>query len=269
MKPHLDSETGEKDRNRIKFGFSNGAADHGVGIVGSFFEYRRTISEEIAIDVKVNFLSQSGSIGSAAGLSDLFFNTTYSFSDRAFGSIGVKIPLSDGNNKENGMPLPMDLQPSLGTTDFISGGGFSVRGIAVAVAIQQPMTQNNNQFLSGQYPSGTALRLIQSTNNYQRSGDALLRISYPVMIDRHWNIVPSLLPIYHLSNDSYTDAAGVEQTISGSQGLTLNGAIFTQYTFDNGQQVEASLGVPFITRSARPDGLTRSYVVTIEYGIRF
>jgi hypothetical protein len=77
------------------------------------------------------------------------------------------------------------------------------------------------------------------------------------------------LPIYHLSNDKYTNNLGIENEIKGSQGLTLNGNAYLDYEINNKNALQLNVGMPFVVRDARPDGLTRSFVVNLEYKVKF
>ena len=77
------------------------------------------------------------------------------------------------------------------------------------------------------------------------------------------------MPIYHLINDKYTDEFNVEQEITGSQGLTLNGNIYLDYEINRKNKIQINMGMPFIVRDSRPDGLTRSFIANLEYRIKF
>ena len=163
----------------------------------------------------------------------------------------------------------MDYQPSLGTFDLIFGMGYKIAGFQFVAAIQQPLTQNDNQFFSSNYPLGSKLRKFQSTNQFKRSGDVLLRVSYPFTFKEKYKLTPSLLPIYHLSEDKYTDELNIEREISGSQGLTLNANLYFDYEISSTSVLQLNVGFPFIVRESRPDGLTRSSIATLEYKISF
>ena len=113
------------------------------------------------------------------------------------------------------------------------------------------------------------LRKFQSTNKFERSGDVLLRVSYPINITSKLKLTPSILPIYHLTNDKYTDEFNVKKEIIGSQGLTLNGNAYLDYEINSKNIIQLNLGIPFIVRDIRPDGLTRSFIANIEYRIKF
>ena len=77
------------------------------------------------------------------------------------------------------------------------------------------------------------------------------------------------MPIFHLKNDSYTDASDVEQEIKGSQGLTLNGNVYLDYYPRSNSAFQLNLGLPFVVRDVRPDGLTRSVIANLEYRFKF
>jgi hypothetical protein len=72
-----------------------------------------------------------------------------------------------------------------------------------------------------------------------------------------------------LTNDKYTDELEVEREIIGSQGLTLNGNVYLDYEINRKHLVQFNVGMPFIVRDSRPDGLTRSFIANLEYRIKF
>lgn len=268
FKPH-DHDTTHELQNTFKVGLNYGAADYDIAAIGTYLDYRREVSDRLSLDAKLTTLSQSGNDISAFGLSDIYINGNYKLGKNASLTLGFKIPLSDANKKENGRALPMDYQSSLGTFDLVFGIGYAIKKLQLLAAIQQPLTQNNNTFFSNLYPSDSPLSQFQSTNQFKRSGDVLLRVSYPLNLGKKFIFTPSLLPIYHLSNDKFTDIDGIEKEIDGSQGLTLNWNTYFDYYINEKHALQLSLGAPFIVREARPDGLTRSFVANIEYRINF
>lgn len=268
FKPNgLDSIS--ENQNQFKAGVSYGAADYSISVFGTYLEYSRQLNEKFGLDAKLTTLSQSGNDISTFGLSDIYINSNYRFNERATLTLGFKLPLSDANKKEDGRALPMDYQSSLGTVDLILGFGYNIGKLQLLAALQQPLTQNNNEFLAEEYPLLSPLRDFQSTNQYQRSGDLLIRASYPFNLGEKFLLTPSLLPIYHLANDKYTDVDGIELEIEGSQGLTLNWNLYLDYYLKNDQALQFSVGAPLVVREARPDGLTRSFVASLEYRINF
>ncbi len=249
--------------NSLKFGANIGAADNDVSVFGSYLEYTRQLNENWEVLAKVTYLSQSIDGFSSSSLADAYLTASYSVSSSVKIIAGLKIPFTDGNLKDNGFALPMDFQPSLGTLDLILGASKSYNNWAFVFAYQQPLTQNNNEFLA---PVGSD---YISTNNFKRAGDILLRTSYKFNIADKFLITPSLLPIYHLANDKFTDVDDVEKEIKGSNGLTLNANLYLNYMINKRNSLELSFGSPLVVRDRRPDGLTRSFVANLEYKISF
>ncbi len=262
-------ETELVKNNQIKIGAFIGSADNSISVWGNYMEYNRQITNKFGLDARINTLAQNGNDLSVFGVSELFLTGKLSIFKRFKLTLGTKIPLANGNRKDNSLPLPMDYQSSLGTFDLILGGGYEFNKISFVLALQQPLSQNKNEFLAENYPAGSPLRNFQSTNKFIRSGDILLRVSYPFNIGQKLTLTPSLLPIYHLANDQYTDITGVEKEITGSQGLTLNGNLYIDYELNQRNALQLNAGIPFVVRDVRPDGLTRSFVVNLEYKINF
>ncbi len=129
LKPASHDSLETTKYNHIKFGVSYGKADHSISVINSYLEYNRQLSSDFSIDTKILFTHQNGKENSVSGLSDIFLNLNYTFTENALLMIGSKIPLSNGNDKFNGMSLPMDFQSSLGTFDFIAGIGYRISNI--------------------------------------------------------------------------------------------------------------------------------------------
>jgi hypothetical protein len=263
-------KTGESAfSHQVKTGVAYGKADFSVSVISGYVEYTRQFSEKFSSDVKFTSLAQSGNSISVFGLSDVYVNANYQASPKIKFTLGAKIPLQNASKNEEDLPLPMDYQSSLGTFDLLAGVGFAIRNIHLVAAWQQPLTQNKNAFLADEYPPASALSRFPSTRNFKRSGDVLLRISYPLKISERLQFTASVLPIYHLANDRYTDSQQVESEIEGSQGLTLNLNAFLDYQLNDKSSVQLNAGFPTVVREARPDGLTRSFIATVEYRVRF
>lgn len=270
FKPSVIDSIGTNKANQVILGISIGKAAHSVSILSTNLSYNRLLSKKIVVDAKLSFISQNGNNIRSTGLSDLYLNTIYSISNETKLTVGTKIPLKDGNMKNNaGSALPMDYQPSLGTWDIILGIGHEYKKMKFVLALQQPLSQNKNQFLAENFPPNSLMRQFQSTNKYTRSGDILLRVSYPFSLNKKMTISPSVLPVYHLKDDNFTDINGMKKSISGSQGLTLNGNIYFDYVINRTSSIDLNFGMPLISRQSRPDGLTRKYICTLEYKVDF
>ncbi len=265
IKPTAEDSASMGLLNSLKVGGSYGKGDYGVKAWAGYLEFDRSVSPDLEVSGKLTFASQSGSSATSTGISDLFLSANHRVLNAASVTLGVKIPLNEANKTLDGRSLPMDYQTSLGTLDLIIGIGYRAGATSFQAAIQQPLSNNGNGFLASEYPPGSEFSVIPSTNMFVRRGDVLLRASHRVSLTDGWTVTPGILPIYHLSDDRYTDAGGVERDISGSKGLTLNGILFVEYFPGGADALELTFGVPFITRDSRPDGLTRSYVIGVEY----
>jgi hypothetical protein len=268
FKPN-DADNRDAFDNQFKIGAFFGKADNSIAVYGNYLEYNRQLNSKFGFDARLTTLAQTGNDISVFGISDIFANAHYRASRQIKLTAGLKIPLSNAGKSYETLPLPMDYQASLGTFDLIFGIGYEINKIQLVAAIQQPLSQNDNRFLSGNYPVSSALRNFQSTNKFERSGDVLLRVSYPININSKLRFTPGILPIYHLKNDKYTDELNVKREIKGSQGLTLNGNIFLDYQLNSKSFIQMNLGMPFIVRDARPDGLARSFIMNLEYRFGF
>ncbi|MFZ7115514.1 MAG: hypothetical protein ACO1G9_09075 [Bacteroidota bacterium] len=263
-----DSLSSEK-LNQIKAGAFYGIADNSISVWGNYIEYSRKLSGKTDLDIKVTSLSQNGNGISTFGAGDLFVVGNHALNDSVKFTFGLKIPFSNGNTKRNNVSLPMDFQSGLGTIDLLLGCGFRIKKLQLILALQQPLTQNKNEFFSDDYPAVSPISQFQTTNNFIRSGDVFLRISYPVKITQRIKLTPGLLPIYHLSNDRFTDGSGIKKEIPGSKGLTLNANFNLDFEVKENSVLQFSAAAPFIVRETRPDGLTRSLIVSLEYRFRF
>ncbi len=264
-KPAMDSSN---FKNQMKSGAFIGAADNNILVYGTYLEYSRTFSKKFSANVKVTSLGQSGKEASLFNLSDAFISAAYNIKKSKL-NVGFKFPLNSGNRKLNGFTLPMDYQSSLGTIDFIIGYKFPVKKFTFVGAIQQPLTQNNNAFLTNQFPINSSFQNFQSTNKYQRSGDALFRISRPMEISNKIKFTPSILSIYHFTEDYFTNILNEKIKIENSEGLTMNANLYFDYSFNKKHSIQVNLGVPFVVRKIRPDGLTRSFICNFEYIYEF
>lgn len=251
-------------KNTVKLGANYGQADFDVAVYGMYLEYKYQLSEKVNVGMRMNYINQFRDNSSSSALSDGFIITDYKINATMGANIGLKIPFSDGNLKNNGVALPMDFQPSLGTYDVVLGFSKKHKNFLFAVGYQQPLNKNKNTFFK---PLNSAE--FFTTNQFKRAPDVLARVGYSYKLNEKWNISPSLLPIYHLGNDTFEDVIQQEIQIEGSKGLTLNGNLLIQYQLNPKNAFEFSVGSPFVVRENRPDGLTRSIVLNLEYKIAF
>jgi hypothetical protein len=250
-------------KNAVKVGFNYGLSYENINVLGSYLAYSRKISDKVDVGARLIYFNQFNEDASSAAISDAIITSNFKLANDLKGTIGFKIPFTDGNLKENGAALPMDFQPSLGTFDLILGVSKKINKFNFVLGYQQPLTQNENEFFA---PLNSK---FSSTNKFKRAGDLLFRAVYNYQISERFVFSPSLLPIYHIAEDKYTDLSNVERNIKGSDGLTLNANLYFNYRLDKKQSLEFSLGGPLVVRDVRPDGLTRGFVANLEYKISF
>lgn len=248
--------------------FGTGEAD--VTYIAPYIAYTRKLNDRIALSTKVTFSSASGSFGTRATFGDAYLIGNYTFAEknnRQWSTlIGWKFPFTTSNLKINGYSLPLDYQASLGTFDLFLGTNLKYRKWDFNAAVQIPVFNNNKNSYFSEYAGTTD---FQSTNLFKRKSDALLRAGYTLAANKKISFKPNVLFIYHLGEDSYENIFGQRETIENSDGLTINGNLLTSYKLDDKNSIELSLATPFVVREARPDGLTRGFVLGLQYKIVF
>ncbi|WP_430815515.1 hypothetical protein [Carboxylicivirga sp. RSCT41] len=266
IKPVLGDSLKSRN-NTFKAGVSYGSAQYNVSVVTPYLEYIYHF-RHVALSAKLLMGIRSGDLGTTSGLADVILTSSWNLNEKLQLVGGVKLPFNKADQAAGGLPLPMSYQTSLGTYDLITGASWRMKKLTLTAAWQHPLTQNDNAFLFDDYPDGILSDPYISTNGYERKGDVLLRITHRSSIGEKWTLLSSVLPIYHLGNDSYQDRDGNEVTIEKSKGLTLNLNVFFNYHLSSNTALEFSLGAPVIARENRPDGLSQ-FSLGVEYVVRF
>jgi hypothetical protein len=163
----------------------------------------------------------------------------------------------------------MQYQSSLGTYDAISGVTLSQTHWTISAGYQQPLTtHNNNEFDRLQY-TNISTAIYPSSYKLKRSADMLLKVGYNLIAGRHFLISTSILSIYHLKKDEFLNKVSNKYIlIDGSDGLTVNATVGIWYK-KNKFSFGLITGRPFIVRETRPDGLTRSIIISPEVSYNF
>ena len=260
--------TGDDDKkNKVSVGLSAGMGDYDIFILTPSIGFARTISSKLAIDTRVTGALHSGNDISDFGPGDVFVNLQYFASSKFSLTGGVKIPLTKGDSQsdEFNVTLPMDYQSSLGTFDLIVGAGYQNDKWQLALGAQIPLTQNDNNFEG--YPN-SVLDSFPAYPGFERKPDLVIRILRKISMSEKMSLMAGLLPIFHLGEDEYT-MVDESRAIEGSDGLTLNATLQLNLNVGDNGLFNFNVGFPFIVRDVRPDGLTRSFVAGVEYGVRF
>jgi hypothetical protein len=267
-------ESKDGKSNDLSIGFGYGIGERSTNNYTGYLEYTRSFSSRTSLTGKLSYNAISGELANTSGLGDLFLSINHAFDikkkwQKSF-VVGVKLPFDGADIIKNGIHLPMPYQTSLGTVDLVLGLNYTRKAFGATLALQQPIkARNENKFLPGDYPSQPLTLKYWPTNEFERKGDIVGRVSYNFKTGNQFSIRPSLLGIYHLGNDSYVDNNENRRPVYNSTGLTLNGNVFFDYRLKNGTGFELSLGTPFVVRDQRPDGLTRKFVATLEYQFSF
>lgn len=224
--------------------------------------------------VKVPYSIINGNLGSVSGIGDITASITgVAFANRTSSlslTGGIKFPVNNANILKDTLPLPMVYQTSLGTTDILLGAKYAYKKWDFTIGYQHAFNANKNGYLhrSGISDSSNYNSYFES-NNLKRADDGVFRINRN-FISKKINAGAGLLFIYHLADDTYINSLGERKKIAGSQGLTLNINISGLVPISKKLDFVFVLAAPIVTRTARPDGLTRKYVaiVGLKYKIQ-
>ncbi|TRX40016.1 hypothetical protein [Flavobacterium restrictum] len=269
---HHGFDSNKKElKNSIEIATVFGAGEADVTYFSPYVSYARKVNERFSWSSKVSFSAANGSFGTRASFGDAFLIGNYSFRAKKNTqwslTSGWKIPFTTANLKINGYSLPLDYQASLGTFDLFLGTNLNYKKWNFNAAIQIPVFNNNKNSYFKEF-SGT--NDFPSTNLFERKSDALLRATYTLKTpNQKFTFKPNVLFIYHLGEDTFENTFGQRETILGSDGLTINGNLISSYAINTRNSIEISLATPFVVRDIRPDGLTRSFVLGVQYKILF
>ena len=259
-------------KNIVRIGIQNGKGDDEINIWGSYLEYYLNGAiPGFEIGGRINFISETSPSLSNQGVSDIFLSGNYTTKSNINFIAGVKLPLNDANEKFDSIDvgMPMGFQTSQGTFDLLLGAGYRAKNFSFDIGYQQPLNSNKNSYLSTDFPEGAPFGKYQSTNKFKRSADIVLRATYELPASKAFRIIPSVLPVFHVSNDKFTDSSGVEREIDGSSGLTLNANLLLEYLISKSNALVIGGSVPLVTRDSRPEGLGRKYLFSLDFKIMF
>lgn len=274
LKPLSSNSPGFKKQTLSLF-FTDGIGDEGTNVFTPAIQYDYRFNEKWEVQTKLTANSVSGNLGDAAGIGDVYLSASYTTPSKSKWlnsfTLGTKFFLNNSNILYNNKPLPMVYQSSLGTIDVLAGFTLTNNRFIFSAGIQLPLTgENDNTFLPEVYNSSDANKYPPS-ESLNRKSDALLRVGYNFIAKEKLKLNAGFLGIYHLQNDTYRDlSANIDPIeIDGSQGLTLNVTFASRYKLNDKFSFSLSGGFPLVVRDVRPDGLTRSIVITPEINFNF
>ena len=273
-------DTSNAAQTWVSAAFSYGLSDFDVQVISPRLEVRHSFDSVWQASARIGMQITNGDLTSTIGLSDVIVTGGCNLLPELQLTLGAKFPLNNADMRISypslppegsplNAPLPMDYQPSLGTIDVIAGVVWHLGDFSLAAAMQQPLTQNSNTFTPDVYPATSAAHQYHPTNGFNRQADVLLRASYMLStFEEKLRMHLSVLPIYHVANDTYVDSTSVRREIVGSRGVTLNAALLFEYVLSDYNRIELTIAAPVVVRTIRPDGLTRSILIGVEYRTR-
>lgn len=269
LKQHNNQDT-IKAKQQLGFSTAVGLGDESVLVITPAIEYNYLSRSGYQLQARITANYANGNLGNAFKPGDVYLSATRHFKAdkvRWAVTLGTKLPLSQANAQAGNKPLPMQYQSSLGTIDIIGGIHAEVQSWQWAAGIQLPLTgRNRNGFLPVYWPGNEKASAYPSTLDFDRKADVLLRAAYAVKTRGRLKLSVGALGIYHLGKDTYINASISNRPIAieGSEGLTLNLTASLQYEINKKLRFSIVGGSPVVVRDVRPDGLTRSFVLTPE-----
>jgi hypothetical protein len=262
-------------KSTLSFSFTSGLGDQDVFVFTPGIQYDRIINNNWAIQSKITGNYSSGDLGKAYGAGDLFLSGSYAISESEIRkhvfTMAFKFPLNLSDLRTMNQALPLTYQSSLGTIDWIGGYTFNSNLWLFSIAYQQPLTGTNRNTFLPEYRNTQEAFNYSPTNDFKRKADALLRVGYTINKFKKAKINLGLLSIYHLGNDTYINAniSNSPILLEGSEGLTINVTGAINFKINKRMSAGINGGIPIVVRDSRPDGLTRSFVISPEINLKF
>lgn len=245
---------------------SYGVGDQSTTIITNQLEANVSIvNKKLYAQVKLPYVIASGKLATISALSDITLSMSYTAINKNKTNLtfvgGIKLPTNNADISKNNKPLPMVYQSSLGSTDALFGMKYRYQKWDLTLGYQHSFNANKNNYLHDSISVDNAVyNSYFESKNLKRSDDGIVRINRNFLFKKV-SASAGLLFIYHLANDSYTDVLGNRVTSKGSQGLTLNLNFSSIVPVSKKMDLIFIFANPIKTRDARPDGLTREFIV--------
>lgn len=264
-----DSSETERSSSSVSLTASLGMGEQGTTVLQVIPEINIGIIKNLSWQARIPFMSISGNLGNVSGIGDIVTGLSFELNKNATASTslyaGVKIPLSEGNEMEQGRSLPMPYQLGLGTFDFIGGISHRINNFQATIGYQHVLDNGNkNQFTRATWSDNADAQKYFESDGFIRGNDASFKLEYNFKRNK-MIISPGVLAIYRLNKDQVLDTNFTHQDINGSDGVTLNIVGNATYEFGKKSILRAQFGFPVVVREVRADGLTRSLVFNLGY----
>lgn len=239
-----------------------------------------SVGKKNSFQIKLPYQAVDGRLANTSGMGDISLCFTRNiYSSEQFDinlSLGSKIRTNQSDKtSDEGFPLPMYYQTSLGTYDFITGISLITKKWLFATGIQHPFNQNNNQFLWGRWAGSDEdpayIEKYAKANQLKRGTDVMLRVERNFRFSR-LNFSVGLLPIYRINYDQIVDPTIDPENhtkAKDARGLALSAIGTAGYNFNVKNGIKLLVGHKLVQRDNNPDGLSRELVTSISYFYRF
>ena len=246
-------------------------------------DFNFSINSKTSAQIKLPYNITRGVLSNTSGLGDISISATrnlvYKEKYQINLTVGGKIPTNNATKKsDDGRPLPMYYQSSLGTFDFVCGLSMVTKNWLFAAGYQMPFNRVDNAFTWGAW-AGSPLHEkaleYPLSNQLMRGKDIMFRVERNFRFSR-FNTYIGLLPIYRLNKDEITAPKSTRRTTvvgnkgeDGSDGLAMTLLYGFGYRFSTKTAIKFLLGKVIVRREINPDGLSREVVNTLSFEYRF
>ncbi len=231
---------------------------------------KMAVSEKLTLDVKVPYVVVTGDLANTSGVGDISISASRRLkSAPGFNlvmTLGTRLKTNDSDKTEDGRPLPMAFQTSLGTNDILAGLTATWIDWHFSLGYQHPFTRNNNGFLRNTWPDNPEAQEYFESSHFKRGDDVALRVEKKFRKDR-FDIFVGVLGLYRIEKDEII-REGVREKLANSAAPTINinGSII--YRLSPKINLRATYGNPIVWRKSRADGLERVFSFTSGLEIR-
>jgi hypothetical protein len=251
-----DEEDNSKKKHSYRITQSIGIGEDDVLIITSYLDVYLQLHERIQFQVRGPIHMARTKDARTVSIGDIFLMNTIRAIQKEkhalSANVGVKLPTNQSNLTWKDSILPMAYQTSLGTFDAVLSLNHTWRhrlgALSSAIGYQQPFFHINHN-------------KAPETKEFRRKADILVRADQVFNIKKKVDIGAGVLYIYHSKNDTRLNVMDVREEIAGSKGSTLNITAMLNWRVSNSFELGTTFGMPVLVRDARPDGLTRSFVI--------
>ncbi len=264
-----NSHSLQKERYTTELSYIFGLGEAQTILQTFQFDQRMMLMQgKIQFLLRVPFVYVHGNLANTAGLGDvtigfngiLHKDNNYHISALVAG----KIPSNGSNLSRKGKSLPMVYQTSLGTYDVMAGINLQHSSWLWGLGFQYPFGSNQNGFLYNDWADNDLAQEYWESAGLKRGPDLVFRADKMLLLRNNNNLQPGLTVIFRIQKDKI-NVNGEDIEVNGSDGITINANLSYNINFENNASLKLLAAAPIITKEVRPDGLTRSFVLSVIY----